>query len=160
GRARPRQRGRRGRPRPSGRAFGAWARSFSLSILRCLKPQFVPGRSARCPLFGRSFHYMDTTVTADGPSGVGVLDKLMEILDAVESGAGTPSELVRATGMKRPTLVRMTKALEQHGLLGRADGRRWRLGPRLVSLGTAAVSGGSYVEAIREAARPALTRLS
>ena len=103
---------------------------------------------------------MDTTVTADGPSGVGVLDKLMEILDAVESGAGTPSELVRATGMKRPTLVRMTKALEQHGLLGRADGRRWRLGPRLVSLGTAAVSGGSYVEAIREAARPALTRLS
>jgi DNA-binding IclR family transcriptional regulator len=84
----------------------------------------------------------------------------MEILDAVESGAGTLGELARATDMTRPTLVRMTKALEQHGLLGRTVNRRWRLGPRLVSLGSAAISGASDMEALREASRPALTRLS
>src|SRR5947207_5482100 len=103
---------------------------------------------------------MDSTVSGPVPSGVGVLDRLMEILDAVESGAGTLGELARATGMTRPTLVRMTKALEQHGLLGRSVNRRWRLGPRLVSLGSAAVSGASDMEALREASRPALTRLS
>jgi DNA-binding IclR family transcriptional regulator len=103
---------------------------------------------------------MDSTVSGSGPSGVGVLDRLMEILDAVESGAGTLGELAGATGMTRPTLVRMTKALEQHGLLGRTVNRRWRLGPRLVSLGAAAVSGASDLEALREASRPALMRLS
>jgi DNA-binding IclR family transcriptional regulator len=84
----------------------------------------------------------------------------MEILDAVESGAGTLGELARATEMTRPTLVRMTKALEQHGLLGRTVNRRWRLGPRFVSLGAAAASGASDLEALREASRPALMRLS
>jgi DNA-binding IclR family transcriptional regulator len=91
---------------------------------------------------------------------IGVLDKLMEILDAVESGAGSPSELLDATNLSRSTLSRLTLALEQHGLLGRADGRRWKLGPRLVSLGSAAVTGASHAEALRDAARPALTRLS
>jgi DNA-binding IclR family transcriptional regulator len=106
---------------------------------------------------------MDSTVPkrpASRETPVGVLDKVMEILEAVESGAGTPGELVAATNLSRSTLNRMTGALEQHGLLGRADGRRWRLGPRLVSLGSAAVTGASYTEALRDAARPALTQLS
>jgi DNA-binding IclR family transcriptional regulator len=106
---------------------------------------------------------MDSTLpnrptTPESP--IGVLDKLMEILDAVESGVGTPRELLDATNLSRSTLNRLTLALEQHGLLGRADGRRWRLGPRLVSLGSAAVTGASYTEALRDAARPALTQLS
>jgi DNA-binding IclR family transcriptional regulator len=106
---------------------------------------------------------MDSTVTAARrlrTTEVGVLDKLMSILGAVEGGAGTTNELVEATGLSRTTLIRMAEALELHGLLGRADGRRWRLGPRLVSLGSAAVSGASYTEALREAAHPALTRLT
>jgi DNA-binding IclR family transcriptional regulator len=96
---------------------------------------------------------VDTTLTGTAPvhsTDVGVLDKLMEILAAVEAGAGTPKEVQHLTGLSRSTLNRMTLSLEQHG----------RLGPRLVSLGSAAISGASDVEALREASRPALTRLS
>jgi DNA-binding IclR family transcriptional regulator len=106
---------------------------------------------------------VDTTLTSTAPvhsTDVGVLDKLMEILAAVEAGAGTPKEVQHLTGLSRSTLNRMTLSLEQHGLLGRTVNRRWRLGPRLVSLGSAAISGASDVEALREASRPALTRLS
>ncbi len=106
---------------------------------------------------------MDTTLSAPPPVGgtaVTTLDRVMEILAAVETGAGTIGELAKATRQSRSTISRLTIALEQHGVLGRGDGRRLRLGPRLVSLGSAAVSGASYVEALRETARPALAQLS
>jgi DNA-binding IclR family transcriptional regulator len=106
---------------------------------------------------------MDITVTGPlsvSPTGVGVLDKVMAILGAVEAGAETTGELSDATGLTRPSVIRMTNSLEAHGLLGRGDARRFRLGPRLVSLGAAAVSGASYIEALREIARPTLGQLS
>jgi DNA-binding IclR family transcriptional regulator len=106
---------------------------------------------------------MGDTVTAAVPvrdTAVGTLDRVMEVLAGVEAGAGTIGELAKVTGQSRSTISRLAIALEQHGLLGRGEGRRLRLGPRLVSLGAAAVSGASYIEALRETARPALTQLS
>jgi len=106
---------------------------------------------------------MDITLSAPPPVGataVSTLDRVMEILAAVEGGAGTIGELAKATHQSRSTISRLTIALEQHGLLGRGEANRLRLGPRLVSLGSAAVSGSSYMEALRETARPALMQLS
>lgn len=106
---------------------------------------------------------MVATLSAPPPVGgtaVSTLDRVMEILAAVEAGAGTIGELVKATGQSRSTTSRLAIALEQHGVLGRGDGSRLRLGPRLVSLGSAAFSGASYLEALRETARPALAQLS
>jgi DNA-binding IclR family transcriptional regulator len=96
----------------------------------------------------------------ENETSVRVLDRVMELLAAAESGGGTSRELRDVTGLSRSTLSRMTGAMEKHGLLRRAEGRRWRLGPRLVALGSAAVTGASYTEAMRDAARPALTELS
>ena len=59
-----------------------------------------------------------TTATAsdDGEihSGVGVLDKTVKILDALESGPATLGQLVAATGLARPTAHRLAIALERH----------------------------------------------
>ena len=41
------------------------------------------------------------------PSGVGVVDKSVAILDALESGPATLAQLVTATGIARPTLHRL-----------------------------------------------------
>jgi DNA-binding IclR family transcriptional regulator len=89
-------------------------------------------------------------------SGVGVLDKAVGILAAI--GARGPlslAELVEATGFTRPTTHRLACALEDHRLLGRDDGGRFRLGLRLVELGSAALGEVDLVEA----ARPVLADL-
>ena len=44
-------------------------------------------------------------------SGVGVLDKTVKILDALESGPATLAQLVSATGLARPTAHRLAIAL-------------------------------------------------
>lgn len=80
-------------------------------------------------------------------SGVGVLDKAVSILDALEGRALTLAELVDATSLSRPTAHRLALALEAHRLLERNDDGRFALGPRL--------QGGGLVDA----ARPALERL-
>ena len=43
-------------------------------------------------------------------SGVGVLDKTVKILDALESGPATLAQLVSATGLARPTAHRLALA--------------------------------------------------
>lgn len=86
---------------------------------------------------------------------MGVLDRSVAILDAVEAGAGTLGEVVEATGLTRPTAHRLASALESHGLIGRGPGRRWVLGPRLLALASTAAGEMS----LREIARPALVRL-
>lgn len=88
---------------------------------------------------------------------MGVLDKSVAVLEAVAEGAGTVGELVAATGLSRSTAHRLAGALEAHGLLGRDPGGRWRLGLRLLALGTRA--GQALRDALREVARPALERL-
>lgn len=67
-------------------------------------------------------------------SGVGVLDKSVLVLEAVESGATTLAALVERTGLSRATVHRLAVALEVHRLLGRDRDGRWRLGPRLGEL--------------------------
>lgn len=71
-------------------------------------------------------------------SGVGVLDKAVALLGAVEDGARTLHDLVEATGLPRPTVHRLAAALVAHGLLRRDDELRYLPGLRLIALGQAA----------------------
>jgi DNA-binding IclR family transcriptional regulator len=71
-------------------------------------------------------------------SGVGVIDKAMTVLTAVEDGPVSLSELIAATGLTRATAHRLAVALEAHGLLRRDEDGRFTLGLRLIGLGHAA----------------------
>jgi DNA-binding IclR family transcriptional regulator len=71
-------------------------------------------------------------------SGVGVLDKAVAVLTAVESGPRSLVELVQATGLSRATAHRLAVALEAHGLVRRDEDGRFSLGLRLIGLGHAA----------------------
>jgi hypothetical protein len=63
-------------------------------------------------------------------SGVGVLDKGVAILTALESGPHSLAELVTATKIARPTAHRLAVALEFHRLVARDLSGRFVLGPR------------------------------
>jgi len=95
-----------------------------------------------------SIHYMDNS------SGVGVLDKTVSVLDALESGPASLAQLVQATGLTRPTTHRIAVALERHRLVGRDTHGRFTLGPRIAELATAA--GEDKLLAL---AQPVLTQL-
>lgn len=86
-------------------------------------------------------------------SGVGVLDKAVRVLEALESGPANLTELVERTHLSRATAHRLATALEDHGLVRRttADGR-FGLGLRLLALGRAA----EVHLPLRDAARPAM----
>jgi DNA-binding IclR family transcriptional regulator len=71
----------------------------------------------------------------DSVSGVGVLDKAMAVLGALEGRPASLSELVERTGLSRATAHRLAVALEDHGLVRRDDAGRFCLGLRLISLG-------------------------
>lgn len=71
-------------------------------------------------------------------SGVGVLDKAMAVLGALEPAPRSLSGLVAATGLSRATAHRLAVALEAHGLVRRDDDGRFSLGLRLIGLGHAA----------------------
>ena len=73
-------------------------------------------------------------------SGVGVLDKAVSILDALEGGPLPLSALVDATGLSRATTHRLASALEAHRLVGRDEEGRFRLGPRLAGPDLAALA--------------------
>ena len=81
-------------------------------------------------------------------SGVGVLDKAMAVLAAVEDAPRSLAELVDATGLSRATAHRLARALEVHGLVRRTPDGRFAVGPRLDAV------------ALPELARPALEALS
>jgi DNA-binding IclR family transcriptional regulator len=88
-------------------------------------------------------------------SGVGVIDKAVAVLGAVEEGPLSLSDLVTATGLSRATAHRLAVALEAHGLLRRQDDGRFTLGLRLIGLGHAAAEAvPGWLDA-----RPALERL-
>jgi DNA-binding IclR family transcriptional regulator len=88
-------------------------------------------------------------------SDVGVLDKAMAILAAVEREPLALAGLVAATGIARPTAHRLAVALEVHGMVRRDDDGRFLLGPRAIALGRAAAD--AYP--LRDAAMPALRAL-
>ncbi len=91
----------------------------------------------------------------DRISDVGVLDKAMLVLGAVEHRACALADLVDDTGLARPTAHRLAVALEAHGLLSRDERGRFTLGPRAMALGRSATE--SYP--IRAAALPTLRDL-
>jgi DNA-binding IclR family transcriptional regulator len=96
------------------------------------------------------------TLTDAHPSrNIGVLDRTMAILDAVEFGARSFTQIAEATGFTRPTTHRLIKAMEDHGLLTTVGGRGYRLGPRLLALAATAMRDLP----LRDLARPALERL-
>jgi DNA-binding IclR family transcriptional regulator len=84
----------------------------------------------------------------DSVSGVGVLDKAMAVLAAVEDAPRSLAELVDGTGLSRATAHRLARALEVHGLVRRTPDGRFAVGPRLDAV------------ALPELARPALEALS
>jgi DNA-binding IclR family transcriptional regulator len=83
----------------------------------------------------------------DSVSGIGVLDKAVAVLDALEAGPMTLTDLVDATGLARATAHRLAAALEVHGFVGRDDDGRFQLGSRLAQ------------PALQVVARPALEAL-
>jgi DNA-binding IclR family transcriptional regulator len=88
-------------------------------------------------------------------SGVGVLDKAMAVLDAVERAPRSLAEVVAATGLSRATAHRLAVALEAHGLVRRDGEGRFSLGVRLIGLGHAAAAAvPGWLDAL-----PALERL-
>jgi DNA-binding IclR family transcriptional regulator len=88
-------------------------------------------------------------------TGVGVLDKAVRILAAVEDRPLDLGGLVVSTGIPRATAHRLAIALESHGLLRRDERGRFAPGLRLVALGRAASSALH----LPELARPALEEL-
>lgn len=91
-------------------------------------------------------------------SGVGVLDKSVAVLVAIEARPLSLAELVEATGLSRATAHRLAVALEVHGLVRRDDDGRFALGVRLVALGRAAAeaiplatAATGALEALRDA---------
>lgn len=90
----------------------------------------------------------------DNSSRVGVVDKSVAILDALEPGPLSLAGLAAATGMPRPTAHRLAVALADHGLLARDTSGGFRLGPRIGEL--AAAVGSDRLAVL---ARPVLTDL-
>jgi DNA-binding IclR family transcriptional regulator len=80
-------------------------------------------------------------------SGVGVLDKAVALLDALESGPLSLNELAEVADVPRATTHRLAAALEVHGMVTRDDEGRYVLGPRLAR------------RSLDVAARPALEAL-
>ncbi len=97
---------------------------------------------------------MSVALSAPARTGVGVLDRAVAVLDAVEAGARSFTDIVRVTGFTRSTTHRLLGALETHGLIARTEGT-YRLGPRVLRLAAAAMREVS----LRDVARPALERL-
>ncbi len=92
----------------------------------------------------------------DSVSNVGVLDKAVAVLRALErDGPSGLAELQAATGLPRATAHRLAGALEQHGLVRRDGAGRFCLGLALVGLGHAAAAGFP----LADVARPVLTGL-
>src|SRR5688500_8875672 len=91
----------------------------------------------------------------DSVSGVGVLDKAMAVLGALEQRPAALTDLVDRTGLSRATAHRLAVALEAHGLVRRDDDGRFCLGLRLIGLGHEAAEAVP----VWAAARPALAWL-
>ncbi len=91
----------------------------------------------------------------DSVSGVGVLDKAMVVVTALEGSPRSLAELVTVTGLSRPTAHRLAVALEVHGVVRRDEDGRFCLGLRLIGLGHEAAEAVP----VWAAARPALAWL-
>ncbi|MEA2556455.1 MAG: hypothetical protein QOI60_1786 [Actinomycetota bacterium] len=89
-------------------------------------------------------------------TGVGVLDRVVTILDAVDRGAHTLTDVMEATGFSRSTTHRLLQAMESYDLLGVTGSRGYHLGSRFLRLASAAMRELP----LRDLAHPALEDLS
>lgn len=72
-------------------------------------------------------------------SGIGVLDKAMDVLHAVAERPCNLLELCERTGLPRATAHRLAVGLEVHRMLSRDEDGMWRPGPLLGELGATVV---------------------
>jgi DNA-binding IclR family transcriptional regulator len=89
-------------------------------------------------------------------TGVGTLDRVVDVLAAVEGGARSFTDIVRVTGFTRPTAHRLIRALEGHGFLMHVGNYGYALGARLLGLAESARKNLP----LRDLAHPALERLA
>lgn len=89
-------------------------------------------------------------------SAVGVLDKAMAILAAVERSPQPLLQLIEATGFSRATTHRLAGSLEEHGLLRRTNDGHYALGFRTLSLARATEQSFP----LADTAQPALEALA
>jgi len=89
-------------------------------------------------------------------TSVGVLDRSVAIVDAVEDGARSFTAIAEATGLTKPTAHRLINALLAHGLLMHVDGVGYSLGPRFLALASTSVRELP----LRQLARPFLEELA
>lgn len=95
-------------------------------------------------------------VLTDAPvTGVGVVDKSMDVLRALAAGPLDLAGLQAAAGLPRATAHRLATALEAHGMVRRDDRGRFCLGFELVRLGRVAAEAF----ALADIAGPVLARL-
>lgn len=114
-------------------------------------------------MLGRGTNMRDVSIarppraTPDDGSGVGVLDRVVAILDAVEGGNGRNlADVARATGYSRSTTHRLLQAMEAHDLLDSSGSRGYHLGPRFLRLANRSLRELP----LRDLAHPVLIRLS
>ena len=86
---------------------------------------------------------------------VGVLDKSLQILQALAEGPLDLAGVQAATGLPRATAHRLATALEAHHMVRRDQAGRFCLGFELIHLGAAATAGFP----LADLATPALTAL-
>ena len=104
---------------------------------------------------------MQNSITPPSRAGApstksGVLDRAVAVLDAVEAGARTYTDIVRVTGFTRPTAHRILKSLEEHGFVVFLGGRGYALGPRFLRFATTAMRELP----LRDLGHPILERLA
>jgi DNA-binding IclR family transcriptional regulator len=88
-------------------------------------------------------------------SGIGVLDKAVEVLRAIAESPCGLADLCARTGLPRATAHRLAAGLESHRLLARDNAGRWRLGPALSELSAAVAdpllaAGAAVLPGLRE----------
>jgi DNA-binding IclR family transcriptional regulator len=67
-------------------------------------------------------------------SGIGVLDKAVDVLHAIAESPCGLAELCRRTGLPRATAHRLAVGLETHRLLARDGDGSWQIGPATAEL--------------------------
>src|SRR5262249_52004927 len=120
----------------------------------------VPHLLRHCPRVCHgliSHSEIESRSMGESVSGVGVLDKVITILGALEAGPLSLNELTEATWLPRATAHRLALALERHLLVDRDDGGRFMLGPGLVRLGR--LASRSPRRTLVDAAAPVLIDL-
>lgn len=104
----------------------------------------------------------ETVEDAAARHGVPVIDRMMEVLGAVERGGGagaTIRQLTGALGLPRTTVYRILNTLQRHEVVRRDPGGAYHLGRRLLSLAARVAARATDVD-LAAVAQPHLDRLA